>query len=292
MNQPAKIVLGVIGGSGLYEMDGIENIRLIEVDTPFGKPSTPVTTGTLEGLPVGFIARHGEGHTLTPTEVNYRANIYALKYLGAGKLLSISACGSLREDYAPGDLVVPDQLVDFTKKRPNSFFNDGLVAHVGVENPFCPDFSAQLYEAAAKTDAPVRMGGSAITIEGPRFSTKAESQLYRSWGIDLIGMTTAPEAFLAKEAELCYSVLFHVTDYDVWHQTEAPVSVDQVFEIIQQNTGHAKDIIRSLAQNFTPERSCNCGQALEHAFATSLSSAPEETKQRLSLLIDKYLKRQ
>ena len=190
MNQPAKIVLGVIGGSGLYEMDGIENIRLIEVDTPFGKPSTPVTTGTLEGLPVGFIARHGEGHTLTPTEVNYRANIYALKYLGAGKLLSISACGSLREDYAPGDLIVPDQLVDFTKKRPNSFFNDGLVAHVGVENPFCPDFSAQLYEAAAKTDAPVRMGGSAITIEGPRFSTKAESQLYRSWGIDLIGMTT------------------------------------------------------------------------------------------------------
>lgn len=292
MNQSAKIELGVIGGSGLYEMDGIENIRLIEVDTPFGKPSTAVTTGILEGLPVGFIARHGEGHTLSPTEVNYRANLYALKSLGAEKVLSISACGSLREDYAPGDLVVPDQLIDFTKKRQNSFFDDGLVAHVGVENPFCPDFSMQVYAAAQQTDAPVRHGGSAITIEGPRFSTKAESQLYRSWGIDLIGMTTSPEAFLAKEAELCYSVLFHVTDYDVWHQTEAPVSVDQVFAVIKQNTDHAKNIVRSLAWDFTHARNCDCAQALDHAFATSFSSASKETKQRLSLLIDKYLNRQ
>jgi len=284
--------IAVIGGSGLYSMPGLEEIQELEIETPFGKPSAPIIMGKLADQQVAFLARHGVGHQISPSEINYRANIYALKSLGVERIVGISACGSLREDFTPGDIVVPDQLVDFTKKRESSFFGEGLVAHIGVENPFCPDFSNQVYAAAQETDAPVKRGGSAITIEGPRFSTKAESELYRSWGIDLIGMTTAPEAFLAKEAELCYSVLFHVTDYDVWHQTEAPVSVEQVFEIINQNTGHAKDIVWSLAKNFNARRNCHCEFALSHAFATPLFAASTENKKKLSLLIGKYLDNQ
>ena len=288
-NQTPKIKLGVIGGSGLYKMDELEDIQQIEISTPFGDPNSPVMVGTINGMPVGFLARHGLWHHFTPTEVNYRANIYAMKVLGAEKVLGISACGSLREDFAPGMLVVPEQLLDFTKKRDSSFFENGLVVHIGVADPFCSEFSGQVYNAAQAAGAPVKNGGSAITIEGPRFSTKEESQLYRSWGIDLIGMTTSPEAFLAREAELCYTTLFHVTDYDVWHQTEEPVSVDQVLKIIAKNTANAQLTVRQLVSNFEETRTCNCPSALETAFITSLDRLSLKDKEKYALFIDKYL---
>ena len=289
MNQTPRIELGVIGGSGLYKMDQLENFQQIEISTPFGNPSSPVTVGMLEGLQVGFLARHGLGHHITPTEVNYRANLYALKSLGAQKVLGISACGSLREDYEPGMLVVPRQLIDFTRKRASSFFEGGLVVHIGVADPFCLEFSSQVIEAAKAAGAPIKDGGSAITVEGPRFSTKSESQLYRSWGIDLIGMTTAPEAFLAREAELCYTTLFHVTDFDVWHHIEEPVSVEQVLKVIQQNTANAQFTVRQLAKDFQRARSCACPNALESAFITSLKGLSPQNKEKYALFIDKYL---
>lgn len=289
MANPAKIKLGVLGGSGVYQMENLEQVETITIDTPFGTPSSPVTIGLLEDQWVGFIARHGRGHTIAPTEVNYRANIYALKSLGAERILSISACGSLREDYAPGELVIPNQLVDFTKHRNNSFFGEGLVAHIGVADPFCPEFSSAVYKAAKATGVSTKYGGSAVTIEGPRFSTKAESQLFRSWGIDLVGMTTAPEAFLAREAELCYTVVFHVTDYDVWHQAEDPVSVEQVFEILKQNTSRAQEVIRTVLRNYPAQRLCSCPTALKDAFATS--TRPDEASlEKLSLLLENYPK--
>jgi 5'-methylthioadenosine phosphorylase len=242
----------------------------------------------LEGLHVAFISRHGSGHVLTPTDVNYRANIYALKALGVKKVVSISACGSLREDYFPGSLVIPDQLFDFTKDRKRSFFEDKFVAHIGVADPFCNEFSQEIFNAVESTGADVKKGGTAITIEGPRFSTKAESQIYRGWGLDLIGMTTSPEAFLAKEAELCYGVIFHVTDYDVWHQHEEPVSVEQIFEIIQQNIAITQKSIRELAKNFNQKRDCDCAYALKHALTTHPDAIPDETYDKLELLVGKY----
>ncbi len=204
--------LAIIGGSGLYSMPGLKDVTEHDITTPFGKPSSPVVTGTLEGRLVAFLARHGIGHHISPTEVNYCANIYALKSLGVERVVGISACGSLREDYAPGDLVIPDQIFDLTRNRRRSFFGEGLVAHIGVAEPFCRDLSGQVYQAVSATGATVHQGGTFLTVEGPRFSTKAESNVYRSWGMSLIGMTTSPEAFLAREAELCYTVMAHVTD--------------------------------------------------------------------------------
>ena len=288
MENKPKIDFGVIGGSGLYKFQGLENIQDIEIETPFGSPSAPITIGSLGNVTVGFLARHGYGHTLAPSEVNYRANIYAMKALGAKKVVAISACGSLREDFAPGDLVIPNQLFDFTKSRINSFFGDQFVAHIGVADPFCPQFSDELFDALRNITPALHRGGSAITIEGPRFSTKAESQIYRSWGLDLIGMTTSPEAFLAKEAELCYGVIYHVTDYDVWHQTEEPVSVDQIFQIINKNTTLVQEGIRNLAENYNPQQNCECPTALQHAFTTAKSSISQETLGKLSLIVDKY----
>ena len=222
------------------------------MSTPFGKPSSPIMIGELEGQRVAFLARHGIGHHITPSEVNYRANIYALKSLGAERVVSISACGSLREDYAPGHIVIPDQLFDNTKGRKRTFFGEGLVVHVSVADPFCPDLSAQLEKATRETARPSTAGGSFITIEGPRFSTKAESHTFRSWGMSLIGMTASPEAFLAREAELCYAVMAHVTDYDVWHVSEAPVTVEMVIQTLNKNTEVAQQAIRNLARN--PDR--------------------------------------
>ena len=288
MEHKPKIHFGVIGGSGLYKFDGLEDIQVTEVNTPFGSPSSPITIGRLGNVTVGFLARHGYGHTLTPSEVNYRANIYAMKALGAKKVVAISACGSLREDFAPGDLVVPNQLFDFSKSRINSFFGEQFVAHVGVADPFCPQFSEEIFSALGQITTSLHLGGSAITIEGPRFSTKAESQIYRSWGLDLIGMTTAPEAFLAKEAELCYGVIYHVTDYDVWHQTEDPVSVEQIFQIINKNTTLVQEGIKKLAENYNAVQYCDCPNALQHAFTTAKSSISEETLEKLSLLVEKY----
>ena len=286
--------LAVIGGSGLYSIPGLTDIHEHTVETPFGKPSSPIVVGTLEGLRVAFLARHGIGHHISPSEVNYRANIYALKILGVERVVSISACGSLREDYAPGDLVVPDQLFDLTRDRKRSFFGDGLVAHISVADPFCVDFSEQLYRATRATGAVVHRGGAFLTVEGPRFSTKAESNTYRSWGMSLIGMTTSPEAFLAREAELCYAVMAHVTDYDVWHIEEEPVSVEAVIAVLNHNTQIAQRAIANLARDLSndpvAERTCECPHALRTALITRPDVIPAETRQKLDLLVGKYLK--
>lgn len=282
--------LAIIGGSGLYSMPGLKDITEHDLDTPFGKPSAPIITGTLEGLQVAFLARHGIGHHLSPTEVNYCANIYALKTLGVERVVSISACGSLRDDYVPGDLVIPDQIFDLTRDRRRTFFGDGLVAHIGVADPFCPDLSRQVYEAVKSTSANVHQGGSSITVEGPRFSTKAESNVYRSWGMSLIGMTASPEAFLAREAELCYCVMAHVTDYDVWHLEQAPVSVDAVITVLNHSTHIAQQAIAYLAKHLSPERQCDCENALASALITSPERIPPATRQKLDLLVRKYLK--
>ena len=282
-------ILAVIGGSGLYEMPGLQDAQEFKPDTPFGKPSSPVVVGTLEGQRVAFLARHGIGHHITPTEVNYRANIYALKSLGAERVLSISACGSLRDDFAPGEIVVPDQLFDFTRDRKRSFFGEGIVAHISVADPFCPDLSTQVYESTKSTGVTVHRGGAFITIEGPRFSTKAESNVFRSWGMSLIGMTTSPEAYLAREAELCYAVMAHVTDYDVWHVSEETVTVERVIEILNRNTQVAQEAVRNLARSLKAETSCECRSALANALITNPKVIPSSTREKLSLLVDKYL---
>lgn len=284
-----QVSLAIIGGSGLYSMPGLQDAREVRLTTPFGEPSAPIVVGALEGQQVAFLARHGIGHHLSPSEVNYRANIFALKSLGVERILSISACGSLREDYAPGEIVVPDQLLDFTRNRKRSFFGEGLVVHVSVADPFCPDLSGQVYQAILETGAVVHQGGSFITIEGPRFSTRAESNVFRAWGISLIGMTTSPEAFLAREAEICYAVMAHVTDYDVWHIREEPVTVERVIEILQRNTQVAQQAVRFLVRGLRTERPCDCGQTLAGALITRPDVIPAETRQKLGLLIDKYL---
>ncbi len=285
-NQP---ILGIIGGSGLYEFTALKDVETIEVDTPFGRPSSPIVIGTLSGKKVAFLARHGIGHFLSPTEVNYRANIYALKQLGIQRVVGISACGSLREDYAPGHIVIPDQLVDYTKDRARTFFTNGLVVHVGVAEPFCPELSKQLFAAVAEAGATVHATGSLITIEGPRFSTKAESNMYRAAGISLVGMTACPEAFLAREAELCYTIMAHVTDYDVWHVSEEPVSVDMVVRTLAKNTQTAQLAIQKLVENLPVDTTCACSNALANAIITRPECVPPETRERVRLLIGKYL---
>ena len=284
-----KIALGIIGGSGLYSMDGLTDIDEHDLSTPFGKPSAPVVVGMLEGQRVAFLARHGIGHHISPSEINYRANIYALKSLGVERVVSISACGSLREDYAPGHIVVPDQLFDNTKGRERTFFTGGLVSHVSVAEPFCADLSSSLAQAVKASGGTVHQGGAFITIEGPRFSTKAESQVFRSWGMSIIGMTTSPEAFLAREAEMCYAVMAHVTDYDVWHVSEAPVTVEMVVETLKHNTRLAQESIRELVRGLGQEIRCDCRSALADALITDRKAIPAETRQKLDLLVRKYL---
>ncbi len=283
-----KVTLAVIGGSGLYNMPDLRNTHERRVNTPFGLPSSPIIVGELEGQRVAFLARHGVGHHIMPSEVNYRANIYALKELGAERVVSISACGSLREDYAPGHIVIPDQLFDNTKGRDRTFFGEGLVVHVSVADPFCPDLSTQLETATRKTNAVVHKGGSFITIEGPRFSTKAESNTYRTWGMSLIGMTASPEAFLAREAEICYTVMAHVTDYDVWHVSEMPVTVEMVVQTLNKNTQIAQEAIRNLARELTETRLCECGHALASALITRKDIIPPAIREKVDLLIKKY----
>jgi 5'-methylthioadenosine phosphorylase len=284
-----KVDLAVIGGSGLYSMSGLKQLDEFNPVTPFGKPSAPVVVGTLDGHRVAFLARHGAGHTLSPSEVPYRANIFALKLLGAERLVSISACGSLRLDYAPGHIVIPDQLYDNTKNRQMSFFGDGLVAHVGVADPFCPDLSGQLEQAVRGSGATVHSGGALITIEGPRFSTKAESEVFRGWKMSLIGMTACPEAFLAREAEICYAAMAHVTDYDVWHVTEAPVSVEIVIETLNKNTQVAQAAILKLIAALKPVRDCECDHALAGALITQREKIPAATLSKLEPLVQKYI---
>jgi len=284
------IRIGIIGGSGLYQMEGLSEVEERPVSTPFGDPSDAVTVGTLEGVRVAFLARHGRGHRIMPTEVNYRANILALKSLGVEQVISISACGSLREHLPPGAIVIPDQVFDFTKGRANTFFGDGLVVHIGTADPFCPRVSGILADVVEEAGGTVHRGGRFITIEGPRFSTKGESYTFRAWGMDIIGMTTSPEAFLAREAEMCYAVMAHVTDYDVWHETEDPVSVEAVIRVLQQNTELAQKAIRTLVPRLvTAGRDCECGESLAAAIITQRDLIPERVKERLGLIVAKYL---
>ncbi len=284
-----NISIAIIGGSGLYNMSDLQEPKEYVLETPFGIPSAPIVIGSMEGHRVAFLARHGLGHHLTPTEVPYRANIYALKSLGVDRILSISACGSLREEYAPGHIVIPDQLYDSTRNRPSSFFGEGLVGHISVADPFCEDLSSQLEKAVKATGAQVHRGGAFITIEGPRFSTRAESNVYRAWGMSLIGMTTSPEAFLAREAEICYAVMAHVTDYDVWRVSEAPVTVDMVIQTLNNNTQLVEEAVRKLVANLNSTRSCNCGHALSDALITQRKVIPKKTIKKLELLVKKYI---
>lgn len=282
------IRIGIIGGSGLYDMDALTDIEHRTLTTPFGDPSGPLVIGTISGKRVAFIARHGAGHRLNPSEVPYRANIYALKMLGVRFVISANACGSLREDYAPGHIVIPHQLVDFTKGyRANSFFENGLVAHIGVADPLCPHLSQILYDAVKSTDATTHLGGKFITIEGPRFSTKGESHLYRSWGLDIIGMTTCPEAFLALEAEMSFATMAHVTDYDVWH--DEPVNVDMVIRTLTANVAHAKAAIVHAVEHLDLDADYPAHNALATAIITARNAIAPDARARLGPLVDKYL---
>ncbi len=288
MTEPVRIA--VIGGSGLYQMKGLTDVEERQVRTPFGDPSAPLILGKLDGVRVAFVARHGRGHRLMPTEVPYRANIYALKSLGVEQIISVSACGSLREHLHPGEVVIPNQLIDFTKNRTMSFFGRGLVAHIGVADPFCPELSERLAGASLQAGGTVHRGGRFITIEGPRFSTKGESHLYRAWGMDIIGMTTSPEAFLAREAEMCYAVMAHVTDYDVWHEEEEPVSVEALIATLNRNTTLAQQAVANLVNLLAQaERSCDCQDTLGAALITQRDLIPSEEIEKLAPIVGKYI---
>jgi 5'-methylthioadenosine phosphorylase len=280
--------VGVIGGSGLYELEGLTDVRWRRVRTPFGDPSDEFCTGTLDGRRVIFLPRHGRGHHLIPTELNFRANIWGLKSLGAEWVLSVSAVGSMREEIRPLDLVVPDQFFDMTKRRVSSFFGDGIVAHVGMAAPVCGHLAAVLEKAARATGATVHRGGTYICIEGPQFSTKAESRVYRGWGVDVIGMTNMPEAKLAREAELCYATLALATDYDVWHESHDAVTVEAVVANLLKNVATAKDVLRRVIPAIGGPRTCECPSLLQSAVITSPAAFPLATRRRRDLLLGKY----
>lgn len=287
----SEIELAVIGGSGLYAIEEMTRVEELHVVTPFGDPSDAITIGTLRGRRLAFLPRHGRGHLLTPSEVPYRANIFALKKLGVKYIISVSACGSLREDYAPGHVVIPDQLVDFTKgKREYSFYGSGLVAHVGVADPFSPELSAALAAATEAAGGVVHRGGTFITIEGPRFSTRGESNLFRQWGMSIIGMTTSPEAYLAAEAEIAYACMAHVTDYDVWHHSAEPVTVEMVIAVLRANTRLAQQTISNLAQQMDSwAGDWPAHHAMRDAIISDPGKIPAFVKVELSPLIGVYL---
>lgn len=283
--------IGVLGGSGLYDLDDLAEREEYHVETPFGPPSSAIVVGTLSGTRVAFLARHGPGHRFSPTDVPVRANIYALKQLGVERLISLSAVGSLREAVRPLDLVVPDQLFDRTVSRPRTFFDtgSGCVVHVAFADPYCPDLRAALLAALGETGVRAHDGGVYLCIEGPQFSTRAESRVFQAWGATVIGMTALPEARLAREAELCYVTLALVTDYDVWHETEAPVTVPLVVERLQRNVVVAREVLRRLVPRLAAERTCACGAALQEAIITDPALIPAATRDRLGLLLGKYL---
>lgn len=287
-----ETIVGVIGGSGLYEMEGLSNKKELSVETPFGAPSDAIHRGTINDVTLLFLPRHGKGHRHGPSEVNYRANIYALKKLGATRVISVSAVGSLRKDIKPGDIVIVDQFIDRTKGiRSSSFFEGGIVAHVGGGEPTCVELMDALRDGANAAGATFHVGGTYICIEGPQFSTRAESELYRLWSADVIGMTNVPEFKLAREAELCYSTVALATDYDSWHEEEEDVSASKVLEVITQNVSMAKKIIMETVSRIPKTRKCVCGESLQHAFVTSAENIPKETYSRLELIIGKYIKR-
>ncbi|MCZ6597004.1 MAG: S-methyl-5'-thioadenosine phosphorylase [Planctomycetota bacterium] len=284
-----ELVVGVIGGSGLYEIEGLVGVEEVALATPFGEPSDAYVTGVLDGVKLVFLPRHGRGHRLTPSEINYRANIWGLKKLGVTRILSISAVGSMREDIAPGDFVVIDQFFDRTRHRPDTFFGDGVAAHVMFADPVCQHVREALLAAARDVGVSVHDGGTYLNMEGPQFSTRAESRIYRGWGVDVIGMTNLQEARLAREAEICYATVAMATDYDCWHESEEDVTVEAVLEIMRQNVGNARALIRAAVGAVAPERTCGCKDAMKFAIMTDLEQIPAEARTRLGLLIDKYI---
>ncbi len=284
-----KVTVGIIGGSGLYDMPGLTDRSEVTIETPFGSPSDSLIIGTLSGRRVAFLARHGRGHRLMPSELNYRANICAMKLLGVERILSVSAVGSLKEDIKPLDIVFPDQFLDRTRGRVSTFFGEGFVAHISFGEPVCPDLLIQVHQASQKLGIRSQKGGTYVCMEGPAFSTKAESHLYRSWGMDVIGMTNLQEAKLAREAEICYVTIALVTDYDCWHETHETVSADMILENLQKNSQAAQAIIKQTVQNLGSKRDCGCGEALKYALITDKSLIPPETRKRLDCLLGKYL---
>ena len=286
----ANEVIGVIGGSGLYEMEGMTGVTRVTVDTPFGRPSDEYVTGTLDGVRMVFLPRHGKGHRFTPSEVNYRANIYGMKKLGVTRIISVSAVGSLREEIVPGHIVIPDQFIDRTRGfRKDTFFGNGIVGHVQFADPVCAELSATLFAAAGEVGATVHRGGCYICMEGPAFSTRAESHMYRSFGASVIGMTNLTEAKLAREAEICYGVIALSTDYDCWHDAHEDVSVEAIIAIIKSNVATAKQIIRRAVAQVAAGRGCACGEALKYAVISDTSVIPVETRENLELILGKYL---
>jgi 5'-methylthioadenosine phosphorylase len=284
-----KAEIGVIGGSGLYSMPGLERVREERVSTPFGDPSDPFVLGEIEGRKVAFLARHGRGHRLLPSELNFRANIYAMKMLGVERILSVSAVGSLKEEHKPTDFVMPDQFIDRTFARVGTFFGDGIVAHVGFGDPVCATVLNVFADACDAIGVVGKRGGTYVCMEGPQFSTRAESNLYRSWGADVIGMTNLQEAKLAREAEICYATMAMVTDYDCWREGHDDVTIDQIVAVLHQNAENAAKVVKAAIMAMPRERSCACASALKYAVLTDKKAIPEKTRERLALLLDKYL---
>lgn len=282
--------IGIMGGSGLYSMPGLTDIREVTVQTPFGEPSDAYVLGTLEGRKVAFLARHGRGHRILPSEINFRANIYGMKDLGVERILSLSAVGSLKEEHKPTDFVIPDQFIDRTIHRISTFFGHGIVAHVAFGDPICPEAAAAFTQSCKDIGVVGKAGGTYICMEGPQFSTRAESNLYRSWGADVIGMTNLQEAKLAREAELCYVTVAMVTDYDCWHPHHDSVTVDQIVAVLIKNAENAARVVRQTIEAMPTGRSCKCGAALAHALLTDPKKIPAATKKKLKLIIGKYVK--
>ena len=284
-----KADIGIIGGSGLYAMPGITDILEVKLETPFGDPSDPYVLGKLEGKKVAFLARHGKGHRILPTELNFRANIYGFKQLGVERIVSVSAVGSLKEEHKPLDFVIPDQFFDRTRHRVDTFFGEGLVAHIAFADPVCPQLATVVEGACKKAGVTGKRGGTYLNMEGPQFSTKAESNIYRSWGMDVIGMTNLQEAKLAREAEICYVTVAMVTDYDCWHPHHDSVTVDQVVAVLLKNAENACNVVRETVKAMPSARTCKCGSALAHGILTDKTKVPAATRQKLSLILDKYL---
>lgn len=281
--------IGIIGGSGLYSMPGLTDIHELKQQTPFGDPSDVYVLGTLEGRKVAFLSRHGRGHRLMPTELNFRANIYGFKQLGVDRILSLSAVGSLKEEHKPLEFVVPDQFFDRTRHRVDTFFGEGVVAHISFGDPICPQLAKVAEEACSKAGVAAKHGGTYVCMEGPQFSTKAESNIYRSWGMDVIGMTNLQEAKLAREAEICYVTIAMVTDYDCWHPHHDSVTVDQIVAVLLKNAENACGVVRHAVAAMPQSRTCKCGSALSHAIITDRDKIPSATRQKLSLILEKYL---
>lgn len=283
--------IGIIGGTGLYEIEGIERLQEVELETPFGKTSDAYLLGLLEGKRVAFLSRHGKGHRILPSEINYRANIYGFKMLGVERVISVTSVGSLKEEIKPKDIVFNDQFFDRTRRK-NSFFGEGIAAHISFDQPVCPELSKILYNVGKELGLRVHRGGTYICIEGPAFSSKGESLIYRSWGCDVIGMTSATEAKLCREAEICYVTMNLVSDYDAWHEVEEPVSVEMILDNLQQNIHNAKAIIRKALSLLSFQRSdkCNCAQALKNCIVTRPDLIPSKTREKLQLIVGKYLK--